>query len=157
VHTTKTIVRPTVEEVCQFLTHVEGCGRPGAAPLLPLWRLAACTGLRRSEALGLAWDEVQLDGDPATVSVVRGLHQDGGFYIGRPKSRESKRTVGLDPTTAALLADLRERSRGLHSVRVGSDAPGRMGGGCRCGAGGVYRSAMAMTSATTNAWSWRLR
>jgi len=120
VHTTKTIVRPTVEEVCQFLTHVAACDRHGAAPLLPLWRLMATTGMRRSEALGLGWDQVRLDGDPATVSVVRGLHYDGGFYIGRPKSRESKRSVGLDPHTAALLADLRERSRGLRPVLVGS-------------------------------------
>jgi len=122
VHTTKTIVRPTVEEVRRFLDHVGACDRHGAAPLLPLWRLTATTGMRRSEALGLTWDEVRLDGDPATISVVRGLHHQGGFYIGRPKSRESKRSVGLDAATAALLADLRERSRGQRPVPVGSGA-----------------------------------
>ena len=32
VHTTKTIVRPTVEEVSQFLAHVAACPQPGAGP-----------------------------------------------------------------------------------------------------------------------------
>ena len=44
VRVTKRIVRPTVDEVRAFLAHVECCERPGAAPLLPLWRLMASTG-----------------------------------------------------------------------------------------------------------------
>jgi integrase len=122
---TRRIVRPTLDEVLAFLGHVEGCDRPGGHRLHPLWRLLGVTGLRRSEACGLTWDEVRLGGDPAIVLVVRGLHQDGGdFYVARPKSREATRAVSLDAATRDLLGRVQSTARSNAPVKV------RSGAGC---------------------------
>jgi len=53
----------TGEEIAQFLTVTSG------SRYCPLWRLIATTGLRRGEALGLSWDDVDLD--QARLSVHR--------------------------------------------------------------------------------------
>jgi integrase len=77
----------------------------------PLWRLAATTGMRRGELLGLSWGDVDLD--RARLTVRRQLIRIGrrtGF--GRPKTEAGRRCISLDPTTVEVL----RRHRDGHAV-----------------------------------------
>jgi len=82
----------------------------------PLWRLIATTGLRRGEALGLRWDDVDLG--KARLSVNRTLLQvsdyragDTGVAWGTPKTARGRRAISLDPETVAVLRAHRARQR----------------------------------------------
>ena len=87
----------------------------------PLWRLIATTGMRRGEALGLCWDDVDLTA--GRLSVNRTLVQshdyasgDTGMSWGTPKTARGRRSISLDPDTVAALrahrsAQLAERLR----------------------------------------------
>ncbi|MDK1096626.1 MAG: site-specific integrase, partial [Actinomycetota bacterium] len=67
-----------------------------------LW-LISTTGLRRSELLGLQWQDV--DFDAATLSVNRGLVLVGyETHISRGKTSNSRRAIDLDATTVQVLA-----------------------------------------------------
>src|SRR5215207_8029778 len=65
------------------------------------WVVAAMTGLRRGELLGLRWDDVDLDGQVLSVKRSRVA---AGYAVseGTPKSGRG-RTVALDPETVAVL------------------------------------------------------
>jgi integrase len=79
--------------------------------LFPLWRLAATTGMRRGELLGLTWRALDLIG--SRVSVEQQLVPTrGGVSFGSPKSSRSRRTVALDAETVAGL----ERHRDVQLV-----------------------------------------
>jgi integrase len=71
-----------------------------------LFELLAVTGLRISEALGLRWKDVRLDGNRAAVIVRRGF-VNGTF--GPPKSKHGRREV---PIGFDLVRDLRARRAG---------------------------------------------
>jgi integrase len=70
--------------------------------LYALWLLAASTGMRRGELLGLQWPDVDLS--RARVAVRRSLvtvgHQ---VVVSEPKTAKGRRSVALDPTTVAAL------------------------------------------------------
>jgi integrase len=75
--------------------------------LFALWRLAATTGMRRGELLGLPWLLLDLEG--ARLRLERQLVPTrGGCTFGPPKSRRSERTVALDADTVAALRRHRE-------------------------------------------------
>lgn len=84
--------------------------------LYGLWRLLAVAGLRRGEACGLRWSDI----DWAARAVhVRGQLQDTGrgqLVFGPPKTEASYRTVRLDKATLAAL-------------RVRRHVPGALDGG----------------------------
>jgi integrase len=70
--------------------------------LFALWRLLAMTGMRRGEALGLSWDD--LDMEAGAVSIRRAwIPVDGVIRFSEPKSRRSRRTIALDPATLEML------------------------------------------------------
>jgi integrase len=78
--------------------------------LAALWRLAATTGMRRSELLGLAWDSVDLEAGVLTVTqtlVVVSYR----LELSEPKTEAGRRTVALDPQTVRSLQ--RHRARQL--------------------------------------------
>lgn len=82
----------------------------------PLWRLIATTGMRRGEALGLGWDDVDLAA--ARLSVNRTLVQVGdyrsaetGIGWGTPKTARGRRAISLDPATVTALRAHRARQR----------------------------------------------
>jgi len=74
--------------------------------LLIAWSLLVSTGMRRGEALGLRWADVDFEGSRLSVrrsvSVIK--QQDAGkvIVVGKPKSGKA-RTIDLDPQTLAAL------------------------------------------------------
>ena len=72
-------------------------------PFGPLYALAATTGLRLGELLGLAWSD--LDMTAGTLTVRRSLARaaGGGWALAEPKSARSRRTIPLPETARAAL------------------------------------------------------
>jgi integrase len=86
----------TGEQVRGFLASLED------DRLHALWHLLFMTGLRRGEALGLRWADVDLDG--ATLQVRQTLLETkGGLGIGKPKTKRARRQVALDAGTVEAL------------------------------------------------------
>jgi len=80
-------------------------------PLGPLVTLAASTGLRLGELLGLQWADV--DADAATLTVRRALARSwDGWELAEPKTAHSRRTINLPPTAMGAL----DRQRALQSA-----------------------------------------
>ena len=70
--------------------------------LFPALWVAANTGVRRSELLGLKWSDIDLD--KATLSINRGLVAIGyELTESRGKTANSRRSIDLDPTTVEVL------------------------------------------------------
>jgi integrase len=92
----------TAAELRAFLEHVAD-DRLAAA-----WHLAASTGMRRGEVLGLAWSALDLDG--ARLAVRQTLTLDGYEpRLAQPKTERSRREVALDVDTIAALREHRKR------------------------------------------------
>ena len=69
--------------------------------------MLAFTGVRRSELLGLSWDDIDLRA--ATLSVNRGLVAVGYELHESPgKTDNARRRIDVDPTTVAGLTAWRE-------------------------------------------------
>jgi integrase len=74
------------------------------------YHLIALRGLRRGEAAGLRWCDVDLEGKTAVIS--QQLQQyDGHLTVCPPKTPHSIRTIALDHTTVAALRTHRDRQR----------------------------------------------
>lgn len=85
-------------------------------PYWPLWVVIANTGLRVSEALGLAWSDVDLQRREVRVRVQ--LARQDGTWVRRPlKTRKSKRTVPLTEDAIDALRVQRERQIVAQEVR----------------------------------------
>jgi integrase len=70
--------------------------------LYAAYHLIALRGLRRGEAAGLRWSDVDLDG--ATAIITCQLQQyDGRLVLCPPKTARSERAIALDRTTVAVL------------------------------------------------------
>jgi integrase len=87
----------TPQQVATFLRTAE------PDRLYAMWRLAAMTGMRRGELIGLRWRNVDLDG--AFVSVQEQLVRQGdrGVVFGEPKTAKGRRRVPIDAVTVAAL------------------------------------------------------
>ena len=90
-----------------------GLGRRTGAPRAALYRLAVLRGLRRGEACGLRWSDIDLDAGHATIAQTV-LQFGGQTILDTPKSRAGNRLVALDAETVKLLrahraAQLRKR------------------------------------------------
>ncbi|MDQ3955630.1 MAG: site-specific integrase [Actinomycetota bacterium] len=111
------------EELKQFLSSV--------APHedRELWHVLAMTGLRRGEALGLRWCDV--DFERASLSIRQTVITIGyDVVVSGPKSSRGRRVVALDETTLKVLRDLKptdaraadlvfhREGQPLHPVRV---------------------------------------
>jgi integrase len=73
----------------------------------PAWTLAATTGLRLGELLGLSWADV----NAGSLTVRRSLARNaaGGFSLAEPKTLRSHRTIPLPVAARAALEDQRGR------------------------------------------------
>lgn len=117
----------TVEEAHTFLDSIHGDRLEG------LWVVMLSLGLRVGEALGLAWDMVDLDASPPTLSVRRALKYIGaegdqkGYLLVEdvPKTKSSRRTLNLPGTTVDHLRAHRKRmaAERLAFAREWPDAP----------------------------------
>ena len=77
--------------------------------LHPLWVLLATTGMRRGEAIGLRWSDVDLDA--GRLRVVQTIIQvRSKVTVGEPKTARGRRPVALDAGTVAVLREHRKRS-----------------------------------------------
>jgi len=94
----------TVRQTAQFLDSVRW------HRLYAAYHLIALRGLRRGEAAGPRWCDVDLDGKTAVIS--QQLQQyDGRLAVCPPKTPHSVRVIALDRTTVAALAEHRDRQR----------------------------------------------
>lgn len=89
----------TAEQTARFLEHIR------SHPLYPLYHVAALLGLRRGEAIGLRWCDVDLANRVLTVT--RQVVEREGRGVCLPKTESSIRSVALDRGTVALLRLLR--------------------------------------------------
>jgi integrase len=93
----------SAREVRAFLRHVE------ADPLYAAYVLAATTGMRRGEVLGLRWQNLDLEA--SRLSVVQALTVVGGYDVqfSEPKTARGRRSIALDDETVRVLREQRER------------------------------------------------
>ena len=105
----------TAGQTAQFLHAIRG------HRLYAAYHLIALRGLRRGEACGLSWCDLDLDGGIATIN--QQLQQyDGHMVVGPPKTARSLRTIALDRTTIAALRRRRQR-QARERVDVGESSP----------------------------------
>jgi len=86
--------------------------------LTALWHLIAYRGLRRAEAVGLSWADVDLDAASATIRDTL-VQVDGSGAWGDPKSEAGARTISLDSLTVAVLRAPQGADRGPAGLGVG--------------------------------------
>jgi integrase len=86
----------TADELRHFLESVHG------DRLYAAWRLAALTGMRRGEVLGLRWADVDLDGGWLAVRQAL-VVVDNDVRVSKPKTARGSRRIALDPGTVAAL------------------------------------------------------
>lgn len=92
----------TSAELGEFLTETAGSRHS------MLFRLAAATGMRRGELLGLRWDHVHFD--TGRIEVTQALTAIGyRLEFSRLKTKTSRRNVTVDAHSMALLAEWRVR------------------------------------------------
>ena len=84
----------TEHQLAEFLDFV------ASDRLYAMWWLIALRGLRRGEAPGLRWSDVDLDGRAVTINQQR-LAYGRTVAVGPPKTAASRRTVALDRTTVS--------------------------------------------------------
>jgi integrase len=89
------------DQLRAFLAGVAG-DRMAAA-----WRLAAITGMRRGELLGLRWSDVDLDNERLAVRSTR-VRAGNIVVVSHTKTRAGTRVVDLDPGTVAALRTWRK-------------------------------------------------
>jgi integrase len=69
-----------------------------------LWHLLAMTGMRRGEALGLRWEDVDLEA--GRISVRRALIPNGKVVVvSEPKTARGRRAIALDSETVLVLRE----------------------------------------------------
>jgi len=99
-------------EAQTFLRHAEG------DPFEALWILLLGSGLRRGEALGLRWDDIDFKG--RTVSVSRSLGVvDGGLVMSYPKTKASTRTISVG---SSVIDALQAHRRKQTQVRLAAES-----------------------------------
>jgi integrase len=84
-------------EVKALLTGLEG------HTLHPVAVVAAHTGMRRGEILGLQWGDIDLEGGKLTVKRSLEETRSGGLRLKPPKTKHSRRTIELHEDAVAVL------------------------------------------------------
>ncbi len=104
----------TGEELGKFLRQAEAHRQYGA------WHLLCSTGMRRSEVLGLRWQNLDLDrGTAAVVDTVVPVDNKPTLRLGETKSRRSRRVIALDSRTVSVLREHKSRQNG-ERLRAGT-------------------------------------
>lgn len=88
-------------------------------PQYPLWLLLIGTGCRLGEALGLAWDAVNLE--QGTIAICRNLQRVGGRWVlGAPKTRAGERVIAL-PADAVKGLRRQRAAQNEHRLKAGGE------------------------------------
>ncbi|VVJ22673.1 Integrase [Amycolatopsis camponoti] len=103
----------TPDQVGRFLDHAEG------HPYYVLLHLIAYRGLRRGEACGLPWWDVDLAAGSITITTAF-VQVGWKAEFGEPKSEASGRTVALDSASVEVLRAQRRRQEALRQL-AGAD------------------------------------
>ena len=86
--------------------------------------LIAYTGVRRGEALGLTWDNVNLQSGQLRISASLVTTRGRGLILEPPKTDSGRRVIDLDSNTVDVLIDHREQQDGIRAshgqIRPGS-------------------------------------
>jgi integrase len=90
----------TAPQLAAFLTTV------AMDRLYPMWWLIALRGLRRGEAAGLRWCDIDMGAGTLMIEQQR-ISYGRTVHVGPPKTAASRRTIALDRTTMQLLRDHR--------------------------------------------------
>lgn len=86
--------------------------------LSPLWVLIATTGLRRGEALGLRWSDVDLETGRAQINQTV-IAIGWNVHFGQPKTQAGRRPIALDPATVEVLREHRRAMLARPTAAVG--------------------------------------
>jgi integrase len=109
----------SADQVRQLLQATEG------DRLHPLWAVAATTGMRQAEVLGITWREVDFK-EKHELRVERTLSRSGGKWVMvEPKTKRSRRTIPLTPMAVAALRSWRGRQ---HEERLAGGIGGEYEG-----------------------------
>jgi integrase len=92
----------TAQQLAAFLTTVAD------DRLYPMWWLIALRGLRRGEAAGLRWCDLDLNAGTITIAQQR-IAYGRIVQVSPPKTAASRRTIALDHATGRLLREHRYR------------------------------------------------
>jgi integrase len=122
----------TTDKLRRFLAHVEG------DRLASLYQLAAMTGIRMGESLGLRWRDLDLEAQTLKVNQAL-VVVDGHSMLTTRKTDAGRRTVALDPRTIGRPAHPPKGSDGREADR-----------GARMGRSGVARSGSRPTATSTS-------
>jgi integrase len=98
----------TAPQVATFLTFVD------EDRLFAMWWLIALRGLRRGEAAGLRWCDVDLQEGVIVIEQQR-IAYGRAVTVGPPKTTASRRTIALDRTTVAHLRTHLRRQPAEHA------------------------------------------
>lgn len=104
----------TATELGQFLAFA----REHDERLYPLWLLMATTGIRRGEALGLRWQDLDIDNARISIRQTLLAVRHTPLY-GQPKTKRGKRNISLDAATLATLRSHR-KARAVERLAAGS-------------------------------------
>lgn len=89
---------PSIEDVRRVLTAAQN------SPIATLVYVTVQTGLRKGEALGLRWSDVDLEGGRLHVQQTAQFISGQGVVFGHPKTAKSARSVALSTDTVRQLA-----------------------------------------------------
>lgn len=98
----------------QLQTHLDSVAEDR---LLPLWTLAASTGMRRGELMGLRWADVDLE--TGVVSVERSTTEIDGKRVTTSPKNHDRRRVAIDPRTVATLRTWR-KAQAAEQLAIGA-------------------------------------
>lgn len=94
----------SADKLRSFLTWSQSSGDREHA----LWVLLATTGMRRGEAVGLRWQDVDLEA--GTLAVIQTIQSMGSkLLVSEPKTAAGRRPIATDKSTVAALRDHRKR------------------------------------------------
>src|SRR5262245_11822449 len=101
------ITPPTPEQVWALI----GAAKALVGVGYPLAYIGAVTGVRRNEALGLRFNDIEWFGNEVNVrhAISKGRGTDGAhkweWHVGPPKSRKSLRRIAATESVMRMLAD----------------------------------------------------
>ena len=99
-----------IEQMPKYLQAVRGSFVEGGVLLM-----LGC-GLRRSEALGVRWDDIEWTKEGGRFTVERGcyINPNGGIYFDKPKTLKSKRDIVLPSWVAKRLKEIKKNAKGVY-------------------------------------------